>query len=69
VRTGARQSGWPGGAGDLPLSLLLSLLIGPLGVHMFTRKRLAAQGVPMPDREAVIEAMTDAFCRAAATTG
>jgi hypothetical protein len=53
-----------GRCADLPLSLLLPLLIAPLGVHMIARKRLVAADVPVPERDEVIETMTRAFCRA-----
>jgi AcrR family transcriptional regulator len=49
---------------DLPLSLLLPLLIGPIGVHMMARRRMATRGLDVPSREEAIDAMTSAFCRA-----
>ena len=52
---------------DLPLPVLIPLLIAPISVHLLARKHLAAAGVPVPDREAVIQTMTDAFCRAVGT--
>jgi len=56
-----------GSCRDIELPLLLPLLIGPITVHLVARKRLAAAGVPVPDRAAVIETMTGAFCRAVGT--
>jgi AcrR family transcriptional regulator len=52
---------------DLPLSLLLPQLIAPISVHLIARKRLAALGLDVPDRDAVVDAMTAAFCRAVGT--
>jgi AcrR family transcriptional regulator len=52
---------------DLPLPLLMPQLIAPIGFHVIVRKRLQAAGVAVPDREAVIETMTGAFCRAVGT--
>ncbi|GAB3426120.1 TetR family transcriptional regulator [Flindersiella endophytica] len=49
---------------DLPLPLLLPQLIAPVGVHMFVRRRLIDAGVAVPDRDTVIETMTNAFCGA-----
>jgi AcrR family transcriptional regulator len=52
---------------DLPLSLLLPLLIAPIGIHLMVRRRMSAAGVDTPDRSAVIDTMTRSFCRAAGT--
>jgi len=52
---------------DLPLSLLIPLLISPISVHLIARQHLAAAGQPVPDRQAVIDAMTAAFCGAVGT--
>jgi AcrR family transcriptional regulator len=49
-------------------TVLLPLLIAPIGLHLVARKRLLAAGAPVPDRGAVIDSLTDAFCRAVATT-
>jgi AcrR family transcriptional regulator len=57
-----------GRCADLPLSLLIPLLIAPISVHLLARPRLIAAGQVVPDRHTVIEAMTSAFCGAAATT-
>jgi AcrR family transcriptional regulator len=57
-----------GRCADLPLTLLIPLLIAPISVHLLARHPLTAAGQPLPDRHTVIEAMTAAFCRAAATT-
>jgi AcrR family transcriptional regulator len=57
-----------GQCADLPLSLLIPLLIAPISVHMLARHPLTAAGQPVPDRHTVIEAMTAAFCHAAART-
>jgi len=51
---------------DLPLTLLLPLLIGPLSVHVLLRARLTAAGVALPDRDTVIDTMTQSFCQAVA---
>jgi AcrR family transcriptional regulator len=53
---------------DLDLSLLVPLLIAPISVHLLARNRLSAAGVPVPDRQTVIDAMTSAFCQAVGTT-
>jgi len=53
-----------GRCADLPLSLLIPLLISPISVHLIARARLIAAGETVPDREAVIDTMTSAFCRA-----
>jgi AcrR family transcriptional regulator len=53
---------------DLPLSLLIPLLIAPISVHILARRPLTAAGEPVPDRHAVIEAMTAAFTNAATST-
>jgi AcrR family transcriptional regulator len=57
-----------GRCADLPLTLLIPLLIAPISVHLLARPRLTAAGQAVPDRQTVIEAMTSAFCGAAATT-
>jgi AcrR family transcriptional regulator len=57
-----------GNCADLPLSLLIPQLIAPISVHLLARPRLVAAGEPVPDRHTVIEAMTAAFCHAAAAT-
>jgi AcrR family transcriptional regulator len=57
-----------GHCADLALSLLVPLLISPIAVHLIARGRLTAAGAPVPDRQAVIDAMTDAFCNAVGTT-
>lgn len=57
-----------GHCADLPLSLLIPMLIAPISVHLLARPRLAAAGAPVPDRHTVVEAMTAAFCHAAAAT-
>jgi AcrR family transcriptional regulator len=57
-----------GRCADLPLSLLIPMLIAPISVHLLARPRLLAAGGPVPDRHTVIEAMTAAFCHAAAPT-
>jgi AcrR family transcriptional regulator len=57
-----------GRCADLPLSLLIPMLIAPISVHLLARPRLLAAGGPVPDRHTVIEAMTAAFCHAAATS-
>jgi hypothetical protein len=44
------------------------LLISPIAVHLIARGRLTAAGAPVPDRQVVIDAMTDAFCNAVGTT-
>jgi AcrR family transcriptional regulator len=56
-----------GRCADMPLSLLVPLLIFPLGTHVVARKRLIAAGVSVPDRDEVIDTMTRAFCRAIST--
>jgi AcrR family transcriptional regulator len=72
-RINATVGGWlntqihAGRCADLPPSLLLPLLIAPIGVHLIARKRLIAAGEPVPDRHTVIETMTGAFCTAAGT--
>jgi AcrR family transcriptional regulator len=53
-----------GHCADLPHSLLVPLLISPISVHLIARSRLTAAGVAVPDRQTVIDAMTDAFCNA-----
>ena len=53
-----------GQCAELPLSLLIPLLLGPITVHLLARQRLIAAGQPVPDRQTVIEAMTSAFCSA-----
>jgi AcrR family transcriptional regulator len=57
-----------GRCADLPVSLLIPLLIAPISVHIIARQSLVAAGVPVPDRLTVIDAMTAAFCHAAAAT-
>jgi AcrR family transcriptional regulator len=57
-----------GRCADLPLTLLIPLLIAPISVHLLARPRLTTAGQAVPDRQTVIEAMTSAFCGAAATT-
>jgi AcrR family transcriptional regulator len=57
-----------GHCADLPLSLLVPLLISPIAVHLIARGRLTAAGAPVPDRQVVVDAMTDAFCNAVGTT-
>jgi AcrR family transcriptional regulator len=57
-----------GQCADLPLSLLIPLLIAPISVHILARRPLTAAGEPVPDRHAVIEAMTAAFTNAATST-
>jgi AcrR family transcriptional regulator len=57
-----------GQCADLPLSLLIPLLITPISVHLLARQPLLEAGEPVPDRHTVIEAMTAAFCSAAATS-
>jgi hypothetical protein len=57
-----------GRCAELPLTLLIPLLIAPISVHLLARPRLTAAGQAVPDRRTVIEAMTSAFCGAAATT-
>ena len=57
-----------GRCADLPLTLLIPLLIAPISVHLLARNRLTAAGQAVPERHTVIEAMTSAFCGAAATT-
>jgi AcrR family transcriptional regulator len=52
---------------DLPLSLLLPMLVSPMSVHLFARKRLIAAGVAVPDRRSVIDTLTSAFDRAVGT--
>jgi AcrR family transcriptional regulator len=59
---------YAGRCADLPLSLLIPMLIAPISVHLLARPRLIAAGRAVPDRHTVIEAMTSAFCAAAATT-
>ncbi|MGH3675199.1 MAG: TetR family transcriptional regulator [Mycobacterium sp.] len=56
-----------GRCADLPLSLLVPLLIAPISVHLLARGRLTAAGAAVPDRQAVIDVMTAAFCTAVAT--
>jgi AcrR family transcriptional regulator len=69
-RITAHVGGWltgqirAGHCADLPLSLLVPLLIAPISVHLIARGRLVASGVPVPDRQTVIDAMTAAFCNA-----
>jgi AcrR family transcriptional regulator len=57
-----------GRCADLPLTLLIPLLIAPISVHLLARIPLTAAGHAVPERHTVIEAMTSAFCGAAATT-
>jgi AcrR family transcriptional regulator len=57
-----------GRCADLPLTLLIPLLIAPISVHLLARNPLTAAGQAVPERSTVIEAMTSAFCGAAATT-
>jgi AcrR family transcriptional regulator len=57
-----------GRCADLPLTLLIPLLIAPISVHLLARMPLTAAGQAVPERRTVIEAMTSAFCGAAATT-
>jgi AcrR family transcriptional regulator len=57
-----------GHCADLPLSLLVPLLIAPIGVHLLARHRLAEAGAPVPDRQQVIDAMTAAFSNAVGTS-
>jgi AcrR family transcriptional regulator len=57
-----------GRCADLPLTLLIPLLIAPISVHLLARIPLTAAGQAVPERRTVIEAMTSAFCGAAATT-
>jgi AcrR family transcriptional regulator len=57
-----------GRCADLPLTLLIPLLIAPISVHLLARVPLTAAGQVVPERRTVIEAMTSAFCGAAATT-
>jgi AcrR family transcriptional regulator len=52
---------------DLPPSVLLPLFVAPVSVHLIVRRRLVAAGAPVPDRDGVVDAMTDAFCRAVGT--
>jgi AcrR family transcriptional regulator len=56
-----------GRCADLPLTLLIPLLIAPISVHLLARIPLTAAGQAVPERRTVIEAMTSAFCGAAAT--
>jgi hypothetical protein len=56
-----------GRCADLPPSVLLPLFVGPVSIHLIVRRRLAAAGEPVPDRDEVVNAMTDAFCRAVST--
>ncbi len=51
----------------MPVSLLLPQLIAPISVHMLARKHLVAAGIQVPDRRAVIDTATSAFCRAVGT--
>jgi len=53
-----------GRCAELPLPVLLPLFVSPISVHVIARRRLVAAGLPAPDRDSVIDAMTDAFCRA-----
>lgn len=72
-RITANVGGWltrqiqVGQCADLPLSLLVPLLISPISIHLIARGRLTAAGVPVPDRQSVIDAMTAAFCNAVGT--
>jgi AcrR family transcriptional regulator len=72
-RITANVGGWltsqirAGRCADLPLSLLVPLLISPISIHLIARGRLTAAGVPVPDRQSVIDAMTAAFCNAVGT--
>ena len=45
-------------------TLLIPLLIAPIGVHLVARGRLLAAGAAVPDRATVIDTMTRAFCQA-----
>jgi AcrR family transcriptional regulator len=69
-RITANIGGWltkhivAGRCADLPLSLLVPLLISPISVHLIARGRLTAAGAAVPDRRAVIDVMTAAFCNA-----
>jgi AcrR family transcriptional regulator len=73
-RITANVGGWlqtqidAGRCARLPLSLLVPLFIAPIGVHLLARPRLAAAGVPVPDRQTVIDAMTAAFSNAVGTS-
>jgi AcrR family transcriptional regulator len=72
-RIAATVGGWlatqvrAGRCADLPLPVLLPLFVAPLSVHVIARRRLVAAGSAVPDRDSVIEAMTEAFCRAVGT--
>ena len=44
--------------------MLLPLFVGPVGVHVIARRRMVEAGEPVPDRDTVIETLTDAFCAA-----
>jgi AcrR family transcriptional regulator len=69
-RITANIGGWltaqidDGRCADLPLSLLVPLLISPISVHLIARRRLMAAGATVPDRQAVVDVMTAAFCNA-----
>lgn len=56
-----------GRCADLPASVLLPLFVAPVSVHLIVRRRLVAAGEPVPEKESVVDAMTDAFCRAVST--
>lgn len=56
-----------GRCADLPVSVLLPLFVSPISVHLIARRRLVAAGAPVPDRDGVVDALTDAFCRAVGT--
>jgi hypothetical protein len=49
----------------MPLPLLLQLFAAPIALHAISRPMIRpATGAPPPDREEVIEILTDAFIRA-----
>ena len=72
-RIAATVGGWlqqqikDGHCAELPLSLLIPVLIAPISVHLLARRRLAAAGADVPDRQTVIDAMTRSFCGAVGT--
>lgn len=73
-RIGATIGGWlatqihAGRCANIPPSVLLPLFVAPVSVHLMARRRLVAAGERVPDRDSVVETLTDAFCRAVGTT-
>ncbi len=51
----------------LPIPLLLQLLVGPMVLHVLSREAIRRlTGQPAPPRDAVVDALTAAYCRAVA---